>query len=149
MVADLAAPGLRLGLSDTTHSTAGQLVKQLLRTLDYGPAIRKNVRVETKGHQGLCNDVIIGNLDAAITWNAVAHAMREKLDVVGIPRDRIAKVDAITSATYKLSDLRNIKVTIGLTPRGQDKAAARRFYAFAVAQKNVFVNHGFSPAQEP
>jgi molybdate transport system substrate-binding protein len=146
---DLATPGLRLGISDTNFSTAGQLIKRMLKTLDYGEAIRKNVRVETKHHQALSNDVVIGNLDAAITWNAVAHALQDKLDTVGIPRDRIAKVDAVTSATYKLSDLKNIKVTMGLTTSGAGKEAARRFYEFAARQKDVFASHGFTPAQEP
>jgi molybdate transport system substrate-binding protein len=146
---DLAAPGLGLGISDTTFSTAGQLVKRMLQTLDYGEAIRKNVRVESKHHQALCEGVIAGNLDAAITWNAVAHSLQAKLDTVGIPRDRIAKVDAVTSATYKLSDLKNIKVTMGLTTPGAEKPAARRFYEFAAKQKDLFTAHGFTPAQEP
>ena len=53
-------------------------------------------------------------------------------------------VDAITTATYGKSDLRNTKVTIGIIARAKDKGAARRFYEFATSRcQDIFREYGF------
>ena len=143
---DLAQPGLRLGIGDQVHSSSGVVVKHLLEKLDYADAIRQNVRLETKGHQQRCTDVDLGSLDAAIVWNAVAHLFREKLEVIPIPKENI---DAITTATYGPSDLKNIKVTIGVTRYAEGNEAASRFYNFATAEcRDLFKEYGFRPVEE-
>ena len=143
---DLARPGIRLGIGNTIYATSGVLVNNLLKKLDYGEAISKNVRVESKGHQQRCTDVIMGSLDAAIVWQAVAHLSRDKLESISIPRDYI---DAVTSATYGYSDLKNVKVTVGMTLPGRDKESARRFYQFMTTKcRDVFKEYGFRPVEE-
>ncbi len=138
---DLAQPGLRLGIGDQRYSTSGVIVKEMLGKLAYGEAIRRNVRMETKGHQQRCSDVIMGALDASIVWQAVAHLFEDKLETIPIPAKH---VDAITTATYGKSDLRNTKVTIGIISRAKDKEAARRFYEFATTRcQDIFKEYGF------
>jgi len=142
---DLAMPGLRLGIGDRTYSTSGVIVNTMLQKLDYGEAILKNVRLETKGHQQRCADVAMGTLDASIVWNAVAHLFRDRLEVIPIPKNYI---DAVTSATYDKSDLRNVKVTIGITTYAKDKHNVRRFYEFAATRcRDVFEEYGFTPVE--
>ncbi len=143
---DLAQPGLRLGIGNQTYSTSGVITKQMLKKLDYGDAIMNNVRLETKGHQQRCNDVAMGALDASIVWNTVARLFHGKLEIVPIPKEYI---DAVTSATYGRSDLKNVKVTIGITRHAGGKEAARRFYRFVTTQcRDVFKEYGFRPAEE-
>jgi len=113
--------------------------------VDYGSSIRKNVRLETRGHQALCTDVQIGSLDAAIVWNAVANQWSDKLLIIPIPKDNIP---AIHLEPYKKSDMRNINVTIGITKYAQGNDRVRRFYEFAIAQKDVFVSLGFAPVKD-
>ncbi len=140
---DLARPGLRLGIGDQRYSTSGQIVKHMLKKLEFGDALLKNVLLETKGHQSRCTDVAMGLLDAAIVWNAVAHQFRDKLDIIPIPKENI---DAVTSATYTESDLKNVKVTVGVTSFAKDKEHVRRFYEFVTTQgKDVFREYGFTP----
>ena len=142
---DLAQDGLRLGVGDPKFSTAGEIVLEILKQVDYGPAVHKNVRLETRGHQALCTNVQMGTLDAAIVWNAVASTYRDKLKIIPISK---ANIPAISLEPYKKSDLRNINVAIGITTYGKGNDRVKRFYDFAIAQKDVFESLGFDPVKE-
>jgi len=139
---DLAKPGIRIGVGDMTYSTSGQVVKQLLSTVPYGDAIKKNFVAQTKGHQGRCSSVEMGALDAGFAWGPVARLYSDKLKAIAIPE--IDKLDAITSATYKESDVRDIKVAAGLLKNGAGNPAAKRFYEFLEKRgKEIFAEKGF------
>jgi molybdate transport system substrate-binding protein len=142
---DLARPGLRVGAGDPKYSTAGMIVDEMLRLVDYGPAVTKNFIVRTRGHQDLCNKVEMGNLDAAFVWNAVAHTVRDKVSIIVIPKD---KIPAIRIEPYKDCDLRKINVAIGVTKYAKGNDRVKRFYDFAIAQKDVFDSLGFAPVKE-
>ncbi len=139
---DLTKPGLRLGVGNLQYSTSGVIIKHLLDKLPFGEAIRKNIRNETKGHTERCVDVAEGHLDAALTWSAVAKKFSDKLDIVSIPKDQI---DAISSATYGVSDLKHVKVTVGVTTVAHGKEAAQRFYKYATEScVDIWQKHGFA-----
>ncbi|MFH1760880.1 MAG: substrate-binding domain-containing protein [bacterium] len=88
--------------------------------------------------------MLLGSLDASMIWNAVAHVFREKLDIVPIPKDYLS---AITSATYKESDLRKIKVTAGITAVAKEKPHVQKFFAFIKEHApEIFARNGFTPA---
>jgi len=137
---DLARPGLRVGIGNRIYSTSGVLVKEMLARLDYGPDIMKNVRAETKGHQQRCTDVILGALDAGIVWYPIALLFKDRLDIIPIPAEY---VQSVTSATYGESDLRNVKVTVGILAGKEKRPAVKRFYEFILAHRGVFKRHGF------
>ncbi len=143
---DLARPGLRVGIGNQVYSSSGQIIKHMLADQSFGPGILKNVRVETKGHQQRCNDVVMGTLDATTVWNAVAHLYRDKLDVIAIPK---TYVDTITTATYGVLDLKYTKVTAGVIAGAADRPAVKRFYAFMMDEgRDILRDLGFSPVQE-
>lgn len=145
-VEDLSRSGLKVGIGDQRYSTSGVIVNHLLKRMDTGKAIRKNIRMESKGHQGRAAAVIFGTLDAAVIWNAVAFLFRDKLDIIPIPKDRI---DAVSSATYGKSDLRKINVSIGITILALNKEQVRDFWEFAAHEgKQVFSKYGFTPYAE-
>ena len=142
---DLAKPGMRLGIGNQTYSTSGQIVKHMMKTLPYGKRILANVRVETKGHQQRCNDVVLGTIDASIVWDAVAHLYGDRLEIIPIPMEN---VDAITSATYKQSDFGHVKVTVGMVAGSENRPATKRFYDDLTGEgKSIFAEMGFSPPQ--
>ena len=142
---DLARPGLRLGIGNQRFSTSGQIVKHMMKTVPYGKDILANVRVETKGHQQRCNDVVLGTIDASIVWDAVAYLYRDRLDIIPIPMQH---VDAITSATYKKVDVRHVKVTAGIVSGAEERPATRRFYDYLTGEgMKVFADMGFSPPE--
>ena len=139
---DLARPGLRLGLGDDRYSTSGIIMSETLKRVPYGDSIKANVVMASKNHQERATGVTLGSLDATVVWDAVAAAFADKLQAVDIP-DTV--VDAVTSATYGTSDLRNVRVTIGLTTNGKHNPAAVILYKFL--QKSVtpvLVAQGFS-----
>ncbi len=140
---DLAQPGLRVGLGDQTYSTSGVIANHLLNQLEYGDDIRKNVRMETHSHQSRCEDVKLGHLDASIVWGAVAGLYADALDLIPVPRD---KIDTITSATFGVTDLKNIRVTVGIISQARDRTNVRRFYEFATYEcLDIFEKYGFRP----
>ena len=142
-VEDFATPGLRLGLGDRKYSTSGVIAYHILEKLDNFEAIQKNVRMETKGHQQRCTDVVMGGIDASLVWQAVAHLFKDKLEIIPVPGSHI---DAITTATYGISDLKNVKVTVGIIAGAKDKEATRKFYEFITTQcKDLFPEYGFRP----
>ena len=139
---DLARPGLRIGIGNRTYSTSGQIIKHVLAQRPYGDAVLKNVRVETKGHQQRCNDVAMGTLDASVVWDAVANLYTDKLDIIPID---MTGIDAITSATYKRSDIRKTGVTLGIISGAKSREPVRRFYEFAIREAgDVFREMGFN-----
>jgi len=138
---DLGMPGLRLGIGNRTYSTSGQIIKHVLAQRPYGDDVLKNVRMETKGHQQRCNDVAMGSLDASVVWDAVASLYVDKLDTLPID---MTGIDAITSATYKISDVQKTGVTIGIISGAKERDAVRRFYEFAKREAaSVFGEMGF------
>lgn len=139
---DLARPGVRLGSGDRVYSTAGYIVTSIITNAPFGPALEANIIAESKGHSERCAEVAMGALDAGIVWNGVAHAFRDRLLSIPIPKTYI---DSVTSATYQSSDLRHVQITVGVTSHARERAAARRFYEFVLASRDVFVKHGFSP----
>ncbi|OGV69475.1 MAG: hypothetical protein A2283_06525 [Lentisphaerae bacterium RIFOXYA12_FULL_48_11] len=142
---DLGQAGLRLGLSDPKYSTAGQIEAEILGKVDYGPAVLKNVKLETRGHQALCTDVQIGALDAAIVWNAVAGQWTNSLLVIPVPKDNIP---ALHLEPFKKCDMRNINVAIGITRYAEGNERVKRFYDFAITRKDIFTRLGFAPVKE-
>jgi len=137
---ELAKPGVRIGIGDTTYSTSGHVIKNALKNAPFGAAIMSNVVAQSKGHQTRCNYVINGALDAGVVWKAVAETFRNKLNFFPVPEKYI---DSITSATYQESDLKNIKVAVGLIKNSKDENAAKKFYDFILSNKNVFVEFGY------
>jgi len=143
---DLARPNLRVGIGNQIYSTSGQITKYMLKRLDYGSDILKNVRVETKGHQQRCNDVVMGTLDTAIVWNAVAELYTDKVEIIPIPK---TVVDSITSATYGEVDLTYTKVTAGMISPGSERPATQRFYEFLCTEgQTILADMGFSPVRD-
>jgi molybdate transport system substrate-binding protein len=140
-VSDLARNGLRLGVGDRRYSTSGVMVGQMLDAREDGAAIASNIVTEARSHGQRCTDVELGALDAAIVWSAAARTHAGKLEAIPIPAEA---VDAVTSATYGRSDLRNVQVAIGLATPGRANPAARRFYEFATTRcSDIFESAGF------
>jgi len=140
-IEDFAMPDLRLGLGNRQYSSSGVIAYHMLEKLENFEEIQKNVRMETKGHQQRCTDVVMGALDASLVWQAVAHLFRDKLEIIPVPKDHI---DAITTATYGESDLKNVKVTVGIIAGARDKEATRKFYEFVTKEcRDIFPKFGF------
>ena len=75
-LADLAQPGLKLGLCNAEQSTLGFMTRGMLKATGLAAAVGKNVAVEVPTADLLINQMRIGGLDAAIVYrvNAIPQA---------------------------------------------------------------------------
>jgi molybdate transport system substrate-binding protein len=146
---DLAAPGLRLGLTDAKYSTLGYLAPKMFDKAGVRAAIEKNVVVRQRSGGGVANEVILGHLDAAIVWDAVAFLRKEKIDTIPIEANfRLQpKVDTITSATYDTIDMGKIDVEAQTLKKSANPEQAKAFAEFLASDEaaEVFGAFGFSP----
>ena len=146
---DLAQAGLKLGLTDETHSTLGYVAPKMFEKAKMRPDIEKNVIVRKRSGAGIANDVVLKALDAAIVWNAVADLRKDKLDIVPIEKDflLVAGVDTVTSATYGPMDMGKIHVDAQTLACSKLPAEAKAFAEFLTSDQaaEVWAKYGFSP----
>jgi len=83
-LADLAQPGLRLGLCNAEQSTLGYLTNGMLRSSGLAAAVRKNVAVEVPTADFLINQLRADGLDAAIVYRVNANPQAAHLDYLPI-----------------------------------------------------------------
>ena len=79
-LADLARPGLRVGICNARQSTLGYITRGLLRSVTLEAGVRKNVAVEVPTADFLVNQLRAGGLDAAIVYRVNAAPQSAHLD---------------------------------------------------------------------
>lgn len=127
--ADLAKPGVRLGLGDPAAMALGRTAEQILDASGIGDAVRKNVTVRTATVRQLTLYVVDGNIDAAIVGGADLATVHDKLVAVPIP------------AEWFQPDF----VPVAVLTTAAEPEAAKRFAAFLASDKGlaVFERYGF------
>ncbi|MBI5393828.1 MAG: substrate-binding domain-containing protein [Verrucomicrobia bacterium] len=83
-MADLAKPGLRIGLCNAEQSTLGYMTRGMLRQSALHDAVRKNVVVEVPTADFLINQMRAGALDAAIVYRVNVQPVAEHFDAIDI-----------------------------------------------------------------
>lgn len=81
-LADLARPGLRLGVANAQQSTLGALTERFLRDAGLLESVMANVKTQTPTADLLVNQMRTGALDAVIVYTANTSQVRDTLDVV-------------------------------------------------------------------
>lgn len=133
--ADLAKPGVRVGLGDPQAMALGRTAEQILDRSGLGDAIRANVTVRAATVKQLALYVLDGDVDAAIIGVSDVAQNPGKLVAVAIPTDWF-------DAEY---------VAVAVLASATQPEAARRFAAFLGSAKGLetFKLHGFPPAPKP
>lgn len=85
-LADLAKPGLKIGLCHAEHSALGALSRKLLEKHSLREAVERNARDYTATAPALVTKLSADALDAAIVYraNATVEAERGRIDIVSI-----------------------------------------------------------------
>jgi ABC-type molybdate transport system substrate-binding protein len=83
-LADLARPGLRLGLCNARQSTLGYMTQGILKDSGLLEAIRKNVAVEVPTADFLINQLRAGGLDAVVVYQVNAQSASAPLEFIPI-----------------------------------------------------------------
>ena len=81
-LADLAKPGLKIGIGDPRFSTCGELFVNVLKKKGLHESVLTNVVLQARTHSEVANGLILGPLDAVIVWNFIIGLYPGKLEVV-------------------------------------------------------------------
>lgn len=83
-LADLARPGLKVGLCNQKQSTLGYMTEGILKSSGLENSIRKNLSVEVPTADYLITQLRSGALDAAIVYRVNAEIQQEHLEFLKI-----------------------------------------------------------------
>jgi molybdate transport system substrate-binding protein len=156
-LADLARPGLRVGVSDAEQTISGEIIKVMLARAKIADDVRKNVVVRTSQGRDLCKALLAGQCDVGIVWNAVVHGNKDKVEAIAIDAASRPErgVDAeIVSPTLGRLELDHVRVGVALLKDAPNAALAKKFVELVNSPEGaaVFAANGFSaadPARQP
>ena len=81
-LADLAQPGLRVGVANARQSTLGDLTEKLLQRAGLLETVMANAKTQTPTADLLVNQMRTGALDAVVVYAANTSKVRDSLEVV-------------------------------------------------------------------
>jgi len=129
-LADLARPGVRVGLGDERSCAVGKATIDLLQRARVDlKRVERNVSVRTATVPELATAVQLSLVDAAVIWQATARQFRDKGDIVWIPSE-------VSGA---------VPVPVAVMKSSTHRAEAERFIEFLKSQpaRDIFVRHGY------
>jgi molybdate transport system substrate-binding protein len=129
-VQDLAKPGVQLGLGDVKAVAIGKAAKEVLTKAGVWSQAQKNLAMTAQNVTELSNAVKLGQLDAAIVWNATcALYTKREITTLAIP------------AKYCVT----VPVPAGVVKFSEHSREAQRYVDFLAspAGKAIFAKHGF------
>jgi ABC-type molybdate transport system substrate-binding protein len=87
-LADLAQPGLRVGLSNADQATLGFMTKAILKSMNLYDSVMKNVITQQPTADVLVNQMRVGSLDAIVVYKVNVLPLAEYFDFVNLPSDK-------------------------------------------------------------
>lgn len=83
-LADLAKPGLKVGVANVEQSTLGALTERLLKEQGLLERVTPNIKVQTPTADLLVNQIRTGSLDAVVVYQVSTSQVQDSLTVVSI-----------------------------------------------------------------
>jgi len=129
-VEDMARPGLKVALPNPEFSTCGEMVEQLLKKKGIWDDVKQNVgNAFFRSHSQVATAIKVGDREAGMMWNGVAHAWLDDLEIVPTP--------------YEYDEVIEVGV-IGLSYSKQPEIV-EKFLKFSEENgKNIFVEFGYT-----
>ncbi len=133
-LADLAKPGVRVGLGANPQVAVGVAARKVLEKAGLWEAVGKNVTTNAMNVVELVNACQLGTLDAAIVWDAAACLGKDKVKVI--------KIDP--KYTYRTT------ILLGALnfSRHPDKAQQFIDLVSGFEGQAVFKKHGYGPVPQ-
>ena len=107
-IEDLARPGLKVALPNPEFATCGEMVEKLLKKKGIWDDVKKNVgNAFFRSHAQTGTAIKVGNRDAGMMWNGVAHNWLDALDIIPTPYeyDQVIEVGVIGLSYSKHPEL--------------------------------------------
>ncbi len=128
-IADLAKPGIRVGMGEAPQVACGVAAEKALEKAGIKDAVLENVTQKALNVVELANSVQLGAIDAAIVWDATAFLVRDDVRVVRIdPEHTTRTVIPFGSLTYS---------------RHPDKAQLFLELVSSAEGQEIFESHGY------
>lgn len=125
-LADLAQPGLRVGLCNAEQSTLGFMTHAILQSMNILDSVMKNASMQTPTADSLINAMRVGALDAAVVYQINVQTQKEHFEAIPLPEDKARAVQPFAVR----SDSAN-------------KQTSQRLLTFLREHKESFENVGF------
>ena len=87
-LADLARPGLRVGICNAEQSTIGFLTRSMLKSMNLWDSVSKNASSQVPTADFLVNQMRTGSLDAAVVYGINIHHDPAHFDAIPLPADK-------------------------------------------------------------
>ncbi|MFB3883199.1 MAG: molybdate ABC transporter substrate-binding protein [Armatimonadota bacterium] len=129
-LADLARPGLVVGLAEPGAVCLGDASAEILENAGLLASVRKNVITYAKSCEQTQQLVQLAEVDAIIGWDAFAKWAPDKIEVIPIPQ--------------KYGRPRNIPAAVSAFSRQKKEAAEFIGFLTSPQGKAIFAKHGYS-----
>ena len=133
-LADLAQPGLRIGVANPEQSTLGALTRRMLQSLGALDSVMRNVVTQTPTADLLVNEIRAGALDAVVVYTANTTKVRDRFDLV-----KLQAPGALAVQTY----------SVGANSRYKQLAARLMEALHSGASRARYREAGFELATSP
>ena len=87
-LADLARPGLHVGICNAEQSTIGFLTRSMLKSMNLWESVSKNASSQVPTADFLVNQMRTGSLDAAVVYGININNDKAHFDAVPLPADK-------------------------------------------------------------
>jgi molybdate transport system substrate-binding protein len=107
-VEDLALPGLKVALPNPEFSTCGEMIEGLFKKKDIWDDVKENVgNAFFRSHAQVATAIEVGNRDAGMMWNGVAHNWLDAIEIIPTPYeyDQVIEVGIIGLSYSKHPEL--------------------------------------------
>jgi len=125
-LADLAQPGLRLGLCNAEQSTLGFMTHAILKNANVLESVTKNAVMQAPTADTLINEIRVGALDAAIVYQVNVQSQSERFEAIALPADMARAVQPFA-----------------VRADSENKQLSQRLLAFLKDHKQNFEKVGF------
>ncbi len=125
-LADLARPGLRVGLCNAEQSTLGFMTAGILRSMNLFDSVSKNASSQVPTGDFLVNQLRTGSLDAAVVYRTNIQKQAEHFDAIPLPADKAKAVQPFA-----------------VRSNSPNRELGRRLLAYLRAHKESFEKAGF------
>lgn len=135
-LADLARPGVRVGIGEPTRVAVGRYARKLLEASGLWSRVRENIVVYAKNVAELTNYVAVGAVDAAITWDVNHWWYPRRTEAVPIPEEAWRSL----GPSY---------IPVAVAAHSRHPGLARRFVEFVTSSpeaRRVWEKYHYHPA---
>jgi molybdate transport system substrate-binding protein len=87
-LADLARPGVRVGICNAEQSTIGFLTRSMLKSMNLWESVSRNASSQVPTADFLVNQMRTGSLDAAVVYGININNDKAHFDAVPLPADK-------------------------------------------------------------